>query len=305
MNAEIVLVRQRQQGRLGGGAQTDLHGGAVVDQPGNVTGNQVGGFRLRRHAEGQDFLFVLHDDIHIVDMDKAPAQDPGHAGVNLGDNQIGRQGCRQGDVHRHPQAHPSEIIGRGHLDQGHMNGKLTGFKQPRHRRQVDGGDKPHISGQALGFGGPQIERADIEVVIFGFVGNEGQRGALQDQQPHHFDIGELRGCFGKFPDQRLGNPAGRTDKNSLSRLNQLNGIPDGAFFLYIIIRPVGRDRHSDPLKNPASFVLRFEKSKLPQLYLNIKQNLKKCGIRLDRLHSRSCRRRPGAEPQQRTHSPSR
>ena len=53
MDTQIIFIRQRQQGGLMGGAQTNLHGGAVFDEMGNQAPDVVGGRQLRGFTDGQ------------------------------------------------------------------------------------------------------------------------------------------------------------------------------------------------------------------------------------------------------------
>ena len=53
MDTQIIFIRQRQQGGLVGGTQSDFHGGTVFDQPRNQPPDVIGGFEFRRFPDGQ------------------------------------------------------------------------------------------------------------------------------------------------------------------------------------------------------------------------------------------------------------
>jgi len=82
-------------------------------------------------------------------MNEALAQYPRHLGVDLGNHQIGRKSGGHGDVHGDPKAHPAEIVGRGDLDEGHVNRDLPRLKQPRDIGEVDGGEESTAPGKGL------------------------------------------------------------------------------------------------------------------------------------------------------------
>ena len=56
---------------------------------------------------------------------------------------------------------------------------------------------------SFGLGGSQVKGSNVKAVVFGFVGDQGQRGRLQGHQSHNFDIPELDRKLGKFTDQML------------------------------------------------------------------------------------------------------
>jgi len=75
-------------------------------------------------------------------MDKTSSQHPGHVGVDLADDNVGRFAGCQGDIHGNPKTHPSEVIrGRG-LNQGCVQGHEPGFKQSGNLGQINGGNEP-------------------------------------------------------------------------------------------------------------------------------------------------------------------
>ena len=88
MDSQVVLVGEGLQGCLGCGIQTDLQGGAIVDEPGNVLPNTGCCLRGGPGADGQQVFLMFHDDVHVVDVDEALTQNPRHFRVDLGDHQV-------------------------------------------------------------------------------------------------------------------------------------------------------------------------------------------------------------------------
>ena len=110
----IDLAQQALQfgvafGELALGVQVAIGAGVQFD---HLRADAVGGFHFGQFAGSQQRLVVFHKNIHIVHMDKAAAQHPGHMGIDLGDDHVRRLGRGQGNIHGNPQAHPAEIIRR-------------------------------------------------------------------------------------------------------------------------------------------------------------------------------------------------
>ena len=55
------------------------------------------------HRHFEDRLFVLDNDVDVLDVDKAVAQGARHLRVDLGDDQVGGLGRRADGLHRHAQ----------------------------------------------------------------------------------------------------------------------------------------------------------------------------------------------------------
>ncbi len=238
VKTQIVFFGKRLHGSLGGGVQTDLEGGAVLDEPGDVAadlGRRIGlPGRLYRYQR----LFVFHNEIHIVDMDEALAQHPGHAWVDLGDDMPGGCGGRQGDVHRNPQAHPAEIVGGRHLHQGHVDRQFSGFEQARYFGHVHRRDKALFLSNALGFRCPQVDVTDAQAEIHGAVGDFGQRRGLLTHHANDLKAAQPGSGPGQGADQLLGLSAGRTDENTLTWPDAFKGLGGRAYFLGVVVRPV-------------------------------------------------------------------
>ena len=205
VNPQVVFVGKRQENRFGGGSQTDGDGGAVLDEPrGDQPRNPFGGIEFRGCSDRDQRFVVLDDDVHVVRVDEAPPQNPRHAGIDLGDDEVRGLGRSQRDVHRDPQAHPSEIIRRRDLDQGHVDRQQAALEEPRHGRQVDGGQEALVAGDGVGLGGAGVERADVERVVPALVGDQGERGGFQIEEPDDFDVLQRVEGIRKLPHQMLG-----------------------------------------------------------------------------------------------------
>ncbi len=188
---QIVLLRQRLHGRLAGRVQTDLQGRPVLDETRDLATDLDGDLRLRGRLDRQQILLVLHDDVHIVDMDEALPHHPRHARIDLSDHQVGRVGRGTRDVHGNPQAHPAEIVRRADLDERHVDRHLAAFEQDRHIRNVHGRDKPHVVGEPERTARPEVKVPDAHVHVMGPVGDLGQRRALVAHHTHDFQTGQI------------------------------------------------------------------------------------------------------------------
>ena len=171
-------------------------------------------------------------------MDKTAPQHPGHIGVDLSDHHVGGLRGGQGDINRNPQTHPTEIIRRRNLNQGHMNRQKAAFKQPWNCRHIDGCNKSLVAGDPLGLGRTQVEGSNVNTLSMGFVGNQGERRRLQGHQPDDFDIFKIIRQLRQAPDQMLGLTAGGADKHPLPRLNDFEGLRNFSFVFNIFIRPI-------------------------------------------------------------------
>ena len=131
VDTQVILVSQRQQCGLVGGAQPEVHCGAVLNEARNQPPDVIGRIQLRCFSDGQQGFVIFHKNIDVIDMNKTVPQHPGHAGIDLGNDQVCRQCCGQGDVHRYTQTHPAEIIRRRYLNQGDMDRQQPALKQTR------------------------------------------------------------------------------------------------------------------------------------------------------------------------------
>ena len=88
MNAQVVLVLERQRGCIGNAADAQLNAVTVIYQGSYVITD--GHFQLVGGADGQvgQRSFGLHDHVNIPDMHLGVAVDPGQIGVYLKDHPI-------------------------------------------------------------------------------------------------------------------------------------------------------------------------------------------------------------------------
>ena len=85
MDAEILLILQEQEHRVGNGADAQLQAVAVLHQGGDVLAD--GALHIADMGRGQldEVSLLLHNVIQLADMDKAVAHGAGHLGVDLRD----------------------------------------------------------------------------------------------------------------------------------------------------------------------------------------------------------------------------
>ena len=143
-----------------------------------------------------------------------------------------------------------------------MDRQHATFEQPGNRRHVDGGDKALVARNGPGFGRAKVKRADIEVVVLGFVGDQRQRRGFKGHQADDFDLLETAGLFGQLPHQVLRLAAGGADENPLRRFYLTERLGGRASVLDVFIRPVGIQGHSRLLCPYVSRVSKWER-KLP------------------------------------------
>ncbi len=196
MDSEIILVPQGLQHGMGDAPQADLQGGAVIYEPGYVLGNGKGGDGFGHRTDAQQFFVVFNHYIDIVHVYEAVAQNPGHPGIDLGDDQVGGPGCREGNIYGDAQADPAEVVRRRNLDESDMNGYLPALKKMRHGGQVDGCKKPAVFSQAFGDGGAGIEGPDAEALGRGLGGDQGQGSSFEAEQSYDLDVREIHGLPG-------------------------------------------------------------------------------------------------------------
>ena len=81
---QIVLVGQGLDRCLGGGVQADLERGAVIHEAGNVFADPFGRPGSLAQVDGQNGFFVLHQHMHIVDVNEALPHGAGHSSDSPG-----------------------------------------------------------------------------------------------------------------------------------------------------------------------------------------------------------------------------
>ena len=84
MNPQVILFGQRQHRGLRGSTRTDLDGRTIVNESYKHSADIIGGLELGGCGDRKQRLFVFYDYVHIIDMNEASAQNPGHAGIHLG-----------------------------------------------------------------------------------------------------------------------------------------------------------------------------------------------------------------------------
>ena len=111
---------------------------AMFSPMARVTVASLGGHLARADVVGEVELVGLderlvdrHQDVEVADADEAVAHGPGHLRVDLGDHQAGVGRGRLDDVHRDAQAAAALLVGRGHLDEGHVERHLARCRTAR------------------------------------------------------------------------------------------------------------------------------------------------------------------------------
>ena len=69
-----------------------------------------------------------------------------------------------------------------------MDRQKPTFKQPRDRRHIDGCDKALVAGDAFGFGRSQVKRANVQALVPGLIGDQGQRRGFEGHQAVDLDV---------------------------------------------------------------------------------------------------------------------
>jgi hypothetical protein len=158
-----------------------------------------------------------HNGVQVRNVNEGVAQRARHARVDLGDHQARRFGRRLGDAHFHPKGTKTMVIGRGHLDQGHIE------RQPARGKQ--GGDLGQAARRKVGAAGvdgrahvvADEERVDAQVAIqFGcHVIGIADREHLND-----LHTGEGRGAGHQRAQHLLGHGTVAAQEDAHVRLDQ-------------------------------------------------------------------------------------
>jgi len=121
MHAQIVFLTQGRHNQFRGYPRRNMNGRRILHEIGDKPRDVLPTRKIRQRV-GRQQLFVLFDnEIHLVDMEHSVSGNPGHLGIDLGDDDIGRLCRGQRDVHGHAEVHPAEIVGGSDLYEGVMD----------------------------------------------------------------------------------------------------------------------------------------------------------------------------------------
>ena len=233
VQAQVVLVTKVAQHAVGYVAVADVQGVAVVDQAGRV-GRDLLAHRVqgRVHELGQ-LLVQLHKHVDVPHVQEAVAHGAGHAPVHLGDDHVGTLGRGPGQVHADAQGHEAVVVGRAHLDQGHVQLHLAPAEQVRdlvheYGRIVRAGLAHRLAGGGADEKGV-VPKSAVEALVRIL-------GPAQGHEVQELHVVELVGPLQQGRDQagRLG--AGRAQENPLAALDGLHG-PHGIHFSRFVYLP--------------------------------------------------------------------
>ncbi len=142
VDAQVLVVGQVLQHRVGDAADTHLQGGAVGDHAGNVLADlevQLGTAALRRQRNG---VVHLDDAVQPADVDEAVAQGARHLPVDLGDDDARFLGRGFGGAHLDAEAAEAVLVWRrqrhqrGVQRQGAARPEEIGNLRQKHRREI-------------------------------------------------------------------------------------------------------------------------------------------------------------------------
>ncbi len=121
VEAQVLLVLQRQESRRRQVPQAGMHGGPVVHEPGYVASDGPVRFAQRGFAHFEQRLLLVDQVIHVAQVDEAVAEGDGHGRIHLGNDRPGGLHRFLGYVHGDAEAHVPVFIRRRDLDQGRVD----------------------------------------------------------------------------------------------------------------------------------------------------------------------------------------
>ena len=152
MDAEVLLLEQVLEHRVGDGADAQLHGGAVGDQLGDMPGKLLdhGIVGLGAHGVFADHAIDRDDMVHALDVHAGIAQGAGHLLVDLGDHGFCHLRRRNGQPRFGPHGAVTLLIGWGDMDEGDIEGQMAVLEQQGKFRQQHRGEigPPLVDGLA-------------------------------------------------------------------------------------------------------------------------------------------------------------
>ena len=149
MDAQIFFVVEVSQNGAGNPPDAHLDGGTVLHQVGNVFCNPFGHRAAFPVCDLQEGLFVLHETMHLGDMDKGVAKGTRHARIDLSDNDLSHLDGRFGDIHGDAQGTEPVFVGRGYLNETNVQSPGAFIaKEARNGREINGNiiDKAEVDG---------------------------------------------------------------------------------------------------------------------------------------------------------------
>ena len=184
MQAEVFLIFQVLQYGVRQVAKPYLQCVAILYQLRNIVPDAPGNFIRLVGIDGLDKWFFVRDQpVNFVYMNKAVSPSSGHARVDLGNDRFCMLHARPGDVHGHPEAAESILVGWTHLNQcGVQPDPVTG-EESRNLREV-GRDVFDLAIEC-GLSNPMADKKNFdekstpEIFIFHVVG-KGERQHLVD-----------------------------------------------------------------------------------------------------------------------------
>src|ERR1700690_4241835 len=200
VNAQVLVVAQRQQHRFGNPSDAGLKHGDVGDDPGNVGRYGV--------MDGRDPALLvlgqgvrgLDDGLRLADVNERVAESAGRLIVDFDDEVAGAVWAGEGDVNAGAQAHVAVVVGRGALDQRDVDGDDAGLEQALDFVEEDG----DVIGAALLDGAAEVgadeHGAGTENAL---ILREGIVGRAHGRHMEDFDVTELGRAAQQSGDQRL------------------------------------------------------------------------------------------------------
>src|ERR1035437_8410214 len=123
MHTEIFPVGQVRKYGVRQAAKANLNRAAILDQTGDVPCDQSLGFTTLVWLEFGYRLRMLAEGVDFADMHLRVAAGARHLAIGLGNDVFGAARRRQSRFHARAHADVAVAIGRGDLDQRHVNGK--------------------------------------------------------------------------------------------------------------------------------------------------------------------------------------
>ncbi len=212
---------------IGDAAVAHLDRVAVLDKPGDVLADTLGDFRVRIGGVLQERFVVVHEKVHIVDVNERVAVHAGHVRVDLCHDHASDLGGGLHDVHAHPETHVAVLIGKRGLNERHIHPVEAAVEQARHLGEKDG----RVVGQARvhGTAGAVADKEGVEAEI-GLELLVGVGGHTQGPHAENLGVEKSLGVALDVADHRmnqvLGLGAGRGDEN---RVPPVDVAEDGFF----------------------------------------------------------------------------
>ena len=231
VEAEVLMVLDAVEDRVGDAADADLEAGAVRNLAGDVgaDGRLDGRGLAEGHRERGDVAEDRRRDLAL--MDEAVAVEIGDVGAHQGDDVTGHLRGGNGDVGGDAEAAVAVLVGQGAGDERHVDAEFPAAEQGRHLAEEGGGHGTVAGGHV----GPLVcaeEDAVHEEGILVLRLAERGRILVDVEAGGDPDVAELVVAAGQGFLQQHGDGGAALAADGVAAADQLDGFVGGYIFHY-------------------------------------------------------------------------